>query len=74
MNVKKNVTTDEALEILSARGISLDRTWLRKKCAAGAIQGAVKVGGVVWLIPRAWAESYVKDTRGRRRASETKAE
>lgn len=64
------VTLEEAAEILRQRGEAMEITWLRKKAAAGAIAGAEKVGSLkrgTWLIPREWAETYVKDTRGRKR-------
>ena len=64
------VTLEEAAEILKQRGEAMEITRLRKKAAAGAIEGAEKVGSVkrgTWLIPREWAETYVKDTRGRKR-------
>lgn len=66
------VTLEEAAEILAKRGQAMEITWLRKKTAAGAIKGAEKIGSIkrgTWLIPRKWAESYIKDTRGRKRKS-----
>ena len=66
------VTLEEAAEILAKRGQAMEVTWLRKKAAAGTIPGAVKIGSPkkgTWLIPRKWAESYIKDTRGRKRKS-----
>lgn len=64
------VTLEEAAEILKQRGEAMEITWLRKKAAAGAIDGAKKIGSVkrgTWLIPREWAETYIKDTRGKKR-------
>ena len=66
------VTLEEAAEILKQRGEAMEITWLRKKAATGAIEGAKKIGSPkkgMWLIPRKWAETYVKDTRGRKRKS-----
>lgn len=59
----------EAAEILAARGVPMDIIGLRKKARDGKIPGARKIGGMrgLWLIPREWAETYVKDTRGRPR-------
>lgn len=68
----KMITLEEAAEILKQRGEAMEVTWLRKKAAAGTIPGAVKIGSPkkgMWLIPRKWAESYIKDTRGRKRKS-----
>lgn len=64
------VTLAEAAEILAARGIPIEVTWLRKKCAAGKIDGAQRVTPRLWLIPRSWAQEYVKDTRGRPRKND----
>lgn len=65
------ITPEQAIELLKGRGISYDLIGLRKKAREGKIPGAQKIGGVrgIWLIPRAWAETYVKDTRGRPRKS-----
>lgn len=66
----KMVTLEEAAKILKQRGEAMEITWLRKKAAAGAIDGAEKIGSVkrgTWLIPREWAEIYIKDKRGRKR-------
>ena len=68
----KRITLEEAAEILKQRGEAMEVTWLRKKAAAGAIKGAKKIGSPkkgMWLVPKEWAESYVKDTRGRKRKS-----
>ena len=64
------ITLEEAAKILKQRNEAMEVTWLRKKAAAGAIDGAEKIGSIkrgTWLIPRVWAETYVKDTRGRKR-------
>lgn len=64
------VTLEEAAEILKRRGEAMEITWLRKKAATGSIDGAEKIGSVkrgMWLIPREWAETYIKDRRGRKR-------
>lgn len=64
------ITLVEAAEILKQRDEAMEVTWLRKKAAAGAIAGAKKIGSIkrgTWLIPREWAETYIKDTRGRKR-------
>ena len=64
------ITLVEAAEILKQRNEAMEVTWLRKKAAAGAIAGAEKIGSIkrgTWLIPRVWAETYIKDTRGRKR-------
>lgn len=64
------ITLEEAAKILKQRDEAMEVTWLRKKAAAGAIAGAEKIGSIkrgTWLIPREWAETYVKDTRGRKR-------
>ena len=66
------VTLEEAAEILKQRDEEMEVTWLRKKASAGAIEGAKKIGSPkkgMWLVPREWAETYVKDTRGRKRKS-----
>lgn len=68
--MKNLITLEEAAEILKQRGEAMEITWLRKKAAAGAIDGAEKIGSVkrgTWLIPREWAETYIKDKRGRKR-------
>lgn len=62
------LTLEEAQSVINARGIDIDLDWLRKKARDGKIDGAQKIGGErrgVWLIPRSWAQTYVKDTRGR---------
>ena len=64
------ITLEEAAKILKQRNEAMEVTWLRKKAAAGAIAGAEKIGSIkrgTWLIPRVWAETYIKDTRGRKR-------
>lgn len=64
------ITLEEAAKILKQRDEAMEVTWLRKKAAAGVIKGAEKIGSIkrgTWLIPRKWAETYVKDTRGRKR-------
>lgn len=64
------ITLEEAAEILAKRGQAMDVIWLRKKTAAGKIPGAVKIGSPkkgTWLIPRKWAETYVKSKQGRPR-------
>ena len=64
------ITLEEAAEILKQRNEAMEVTWLRKKTAAGAIAGAEKIGSIkrgTWLIPREWAETYIKHTRGRKR-------
>lgn len=64
------ITLEEAAKILKQRDEAMEVTWLRKKAAAGAINGAEKIGSIkrgTWLIPREWAETYIKDTRGRKR-------
>ena len=61
------VTLAEAGEILAARGMPMAATWIRDKAAKGKIPGAKKVSPRLWMIPREWAETYVKDTRGRKR-------
>ena len=64
------ITLEEAAEILKQRDEAMEITWLRIKAAAGAIDGAEKIGSIkrgTWLNPRVWAETYVKDTRGRKR-------
>ena len=64
------VTLEEAAKILKQRDEAMEITWLRKKAAAGAIEGAEKIGSIkrgTWLIPREWAETYIKDTRGKKR-------
>lgn len=68
MKPRALVTITEALEILAKRGAAMERHWIARKAAEGKIDGAVRVSSRLWLIPRAWAESYVKDTRGRKRA------
>ena len=64
------VTPEQAIELLEKRGIRYDLIGLRKKAREGKISGAQKLGGVrgIWLIPRSWAETFVKDTRGRPRS------
>lgn len=63
------LTPEQAVELLKKRGIDYDLIGLRKKAREGKIPGAQKIGGTrgIWLIPRAWAETFVKDTRGRPR-------
>lgn len=66
------LTVEEAQAVIQSRGIEIDLDWLRKKARDGKIAGAQKIGGEyrgIWLIPREWAETYVKDTRGRPRKS-----
>ena len=66
------ITLEEAAKILKQRDEAMEVTYLRKKAATGTISGAVKIGSPkkgTWLIPRKWAESYIKDTRGRKRKS-----
>ncbi len=70
MDVQNYVTLAEAGEILTERGSPLDPAWLRRKVAAGSVDGAIKIGSPnkgTWLIPRQWAESYIKNRRGRKR-------
>lgn len=70
MDVSSYVTLAEAGDILTERGFPLDPAWLRRKVAAGTVGGAIKIGSTkkgTWLIPRQWAESYVKNPRGRKR-------
>lgn len=64
------LTLEEAQAVINARGIELDQDWLRKKARDGKIEGAKKIGGErrgIWFVPRKWAETYVKDARGRKR-------
>lgn len=61
------VTLAEAREILAARGMPMAATWIRDKAAKGKIPGAKKVSPRLWMIPREWAETYIKDKRGRKR-------
>lgn len=64
------ITVEEALAVLKNRGIELDLEWVRSKARNGKIEGAVKVGGKfrgIWFIPKVWAETYVKSTKGRKR-------
>lgn len=66
------ITLEEAAGVLKARGEEMSVNWLREKASSGAIDGAKKIGSPkkgTWLVPREWAESYVKDTRGRKRTS-----
>lgn len=63
-DISEYVTLAQAAKILEERGTPLDAVWLRKKCSDGKIDGAVKIGEV-WLVLRSWAQTYVKDTRGR---------
>ncbi len=65
MTDREYVTVTEAAEILASRGIAISRDWISRKAAAGKIAGAQRVTSRLWLIPRAWAETYEKDTRGR---------
>lgn len=61
------LTVEETLETLHNRGISIEPMFLRKKCRDGKIEGAVKVGDKFrgnWLIPKVWAETFKKSTRG----------
>ena len=69
MEESKMITIEETITVLQKRGIAYDLIGLRKKAREGKIPGAQKVGGIrgIWLIPRTWAETYVKDTRGRPR-------
>ena len=70
MDKRDLVTLSEAAEILAARGQPFDRDWLRRKAAGGHIEGAERVGDRyrgTWLVPREWAETYEKSTRGRPR-------
>lgn len=66
------LTVEETLAVLKSRGIELDLEWLRNKARNGKIEGAVKFGNKYrgfWLIPRVWAETYTKSTKGRKRAT-----
>ena len=65
MTDREYVTVTEAAEILASRGIAISRDWISRKAAAGKIAGAQRVTSRLWLIPRAWAETYEKDARGR---------
>ena len=60
------ISLGEAAEILAARGMPIDRKWLTAKASAGKIEGAVKIAGR-WIVPREWAETYVKVKMGRPR-------
>lgn len=62
------VTLAQAAEILAGRGMPIDAKWLRAKASSGAIEGAEKVTARLWMVPREWAETYVKDSRGRKRS------
>ncbi len=68
------ITIDEAAAILAARGTPMDVIGLRKNTHKGQIPGARKIGGVrgIRLVPREWAETYKKNTRGRLRADAAK--
>lgn len=73
MDEDSMVSPEQAIEILRARGIDYDLIGLRKKAREGKIPGAQKIGGNyrgIWLIPRKWAETFEKSTRGRPRKSE----
>ena len=65
--MEKFVTLAEAREILAARGMPMDPAWLRRKAAAGQIPGAENVGNKIWIVPREWANTYVKVKSGRPR-------
>lgn len=70
MDLLGYVTLVEAGEILAQRGFPLDPAWLRRKVAAGTVNGAFKIGSPkkgTWLVPRQWAENYIKNRRGRKR-------
>ena len=43
----------------------MDPAWLRRKAAAGQIPGAENVGNKIWIVPREWANTYVKVKSGR---------
>lgn len=61
------VTIEEAAAIFAERGEPMSASWIRTKAASGQIPDAERVGGAVWLIPRRWAERYVKKKTGRPR-------
>ncbi len=65
--MEEYVTLAEAGKILASRGMPMDPVWLRRKAAAGQIFGAENVGKKIWLIPRDWAQTYVKVKSGRPR-------
>ena len=66
------VTLAEAGKILTERGMPMDLVWLRRKAAAGQIPGAENVGKKIWLVPRVWAQTYVKVKSGRPRKDKKK--
>lgn len=72
-NNRDVISLTEAVEVLKGRGMAISRDWITRKAAAGAIEGAQKVGNM-WLIPRSWAESYVKSTKGRKPKEKTNHE
>lgn len=62
------VSLKEAAQIMAERGEPMSADWIRKKAVKGDIEGAHKIASV-WIVPRKWAETYVKIKMGRPRKS-----
>ncbi len=74
LQMEEYVTLAEAGKILASRGMPMDPVWLRRKAASGQIFGAENVGKKIWLIPRDWAQTYVKIKSGRPRRNANPSE